>query len=158
MAQQFKLEDYVTVKERKAIFYEKHVDGRILTDIIYRDDVNCIIKATAYKNKEDQEKNLPAATGIASETKDDGGYANKHAHIENCEESAIGRCLDNMGFSVNGKCSREEIQKVINHEESASLVKKSNIVSKPEDKNTDTTPVEEPKKTSGFRRKPAAGL
>lgn len=41
-----------------------------------------------------------------------GGYgADKNAWVENAEESAVGRALDNMGYH-SGSCSRDEMEKV----------------------------------------------
>jgi hypothetical protein len=37
--------------------------------------------------------------------------------MENCEESAIGRALDNAGYASNSKCSQEEILKANKHKE-----------------------------------------
>lgn len=104
------LEDYITVKERKQKFYIDQPDGRIVAELINNTSDSCLFKASCYKNGEDQEKGLPLATGYAQEFKDLGGFANKTSWLENCEESAVGRCLDNAGLSVNKKCSREEIE------------------------------------------------
>ena len=104
------LEDYITVKVRKQKFYIEHPDGRIIAELINNTTDSCLFKASCYKNGEDQEKGLPIATGYAQEFKDFAGVANKTSWLENCEESAVGRCLDNAGLSVNKKCSREEIE------------------------------------------------
>ena len=39
------------------------------------------------------------------------GYVNKTSHVENCETSAIGRALANMGLHGSKRPSREEMQK-----------------------------------------------
>jgi len=119
----FKLEDYETVKERKARFYEDHKDGRIIVkNITPTEDLLdfAIYKATIYLNKEDQANNLPKATGTAMEIRDkqksisnrgeEYESVNYSSWTENCEESAVGRALDNAGYSGNKKCSREEIE------------------------------------------------
>lgn len=46
------------------------------------------------------------------------GFADKNAWVENCEESAIGRALDNFGYHT-GSCSREEMEKVAAMEKSS---------------------------------------
>jgi len=112
-----KLENYEPVKIRKKRFYQDYSDGRILVDHIVIDMNQAVIKATTYKNKEDQERNLPLSMGYAQEIKGQGGFANKHAWCENCEESAIGRALDNAGYATNDSCSREEMIKVKREEE-----------------------------------------
>jgi len=60
---------------------------------------------------EDQRLGCPTSTGYAFEV--DGGYgANKTSALENCETSAIGRALANMGLHGNKRASREEMSKV----------------------------------------------
>ncbi len=103
------LENYITVKERKQRFYIDNPDGRIIPDLISSTNDSCVYKVSCYKNPEEQENNLPMATGYAQEFKGIGGFANKTSWLENCEESAVGRCLDNAGFAVSKTCSREEI-------------------------------------------------
>jgi hypothetical protein len=63
-----------------------------------------------YLNREDQEKNLPKATGWAFEV-DGQGMAQKTAALETAETSAIGRCLANMNYSGSKRASREEMTK-----------------------------------------------
>lgn len=46
-----------------------------------------------------------------------GAKADKNAWVENCEESAVGRALDNLGYH-SGSCSQEEIIKVKHTEQS----------------------------------------
>lgn len=103
------LDNYETVKTRKKRFYEGHPDGRIIPEPIEVTKDLAIFKAYVYKNKDDQEKHLPWATGHALELKGSGG-ANNDAWTENCEESAIGRALDNAGYATT--CSKEEMSKV----------------------------------------------
>ena len=56
----------------------------------------------------------PVATGIAQETKGQGGFANADAWMENCETSSLGRCLSNWMYQGANKPrpSREEMSKV----------------------------------------------
>ena len=104
------LDNYITVKERKHQFYINNPDGRIVVDLVSNTDDKCLFKAACYKTVNDQEKQMPLATGFAQEFKGVGGFANKTSWLENCEESAVGRCLDNAGLSVSKTCSREEIE------------------------------------------------
>src|SRR5690606_34698151 len=68
----------------------------------------CLI-ANAFRNRDDAE---PSATGHAFEIKAQG-YINPTSFIENCETSAVGRALANLGFRIdNGIASLEEMQKV----------------------------------------------
>ncbi len=104
------LDNYITVKERKHQFYINNPDGRIVVDLVNNSDDGCLFKASCFKTVEDQTLNMPLATGFAQEFKGVGGFANKTSWLENCEESAVGRCLDNAGLSVSKTCSREEIE------------------------------------------------
>lgn len=104
------LDNYITVKERKHQFYINNPDGRIVVDLINNTDDGCLFKASCFKTVDDQTKNMPLSTGFAQEFKGVGGFANKTSWLENCEESAVGRCLDNAGLSVSKTCSREEIE------------------------------------------------
>jgi hypothetical protein len=104
------LDNYINVKTRKKDFYLKYPDGRIISEAIEIADNKAIFKATIYKDFRDQKSNLPWSTGYAQEFKGLGGFANKHAWVENCEESAVGRALDNAGFAT--QCSKEEMLKV----------------------------------------------
>lgn len=109
-----KLDNYETVKERKKRFYTDHKDGRIVVSHVEITDKAATMKCTVYKNKDDQKNGLCVSTGYAQEFKGQGGFANKFAWLENCEESAVGRALDNAGYSGNNKCSQEEMKKVEN--------------------------------------------
>ena len=115
--------EYETVKSRKKRFYEDHEDGRIIVEMINPDEIfnSALFKAYIYFTAEDQEKGLPRATGYAYEVRDvelkvsNQGKTyesvNFSSWTENAEESAVGRALDNAGYSGNLKCSREEMEK-----------------------------------------------
>ena len=106
----FNLQDYQTVEDRLKEFWADCPDGRINTDIIERDGTFVTVKATIWKDKSDAS---PTATGIAYEDSSIGGQpVNKTSHIENCETSAIGRALANMGYYAKARPSREEMEKV----------------------------------------------
>ncbi len=112
---------YETVKSRKKRFYEEYKDGRIVPELITtntRDEA--LFRVSIYKNADDQMKDLRLSTGYAHEIRvkelsrkrngDTYASVNYTSWIENCEESAVGRALDNAGFASNMKCSREEIE------------------------------------------------
>jgi len=118
----FNLNDYETVKQRKLRFYKDHPDGRITVKIINSDlEEKAVVQAYVYLNASDQEKNLPRGVGNALEIRDKALQKNKFGKeyesvnfsswLENAEESAIGRCLDNAGYASNARCSQEEIKK-----------------------------------------------
>ena len=118
----FNPSDYETVKSRKLRFYNDYTDGRIIVKPISDKPLEyALFIVELFKNKEDQEKNLIFATGTALEIRDTelstarsgASYesVNYSSWTENCEESAVGRALDNAGYSGNKKCSREEMEK-----------------------------------------------
>lgn len=106
------LKNYETVKSRKKRIRDKYEDCRIISEAIHVDDKYAFFKATIYLTKQDQIDNTPFSTGFAREIAGSPG-ANKTSWCENCEESAIGRALDNAGYAGNDKCSREEMVKVL---------------------------------------------
>ena len=111
----FNLENYETVEERLKVFWKDNPNARINTEIAHiTEDGTCVtIRAEVFKQEEDAR---PVATGIAQETKGQGGFANADAWMENCETSAIGRALANWKYQGSNKPrpSAEEIAKITN--------------------------------------------
>jgi hypothetical protein len=109
----FNLNDYELVEDRLKKFWKDNPNGRVETEVIHiTDDGSCVtVRALCYKDIEDIN---PVATGIAQETKGQGGFANADAWMENCETSAIGRALANWNYQGSGKKrpSKEEMSKV----------------------------------------------
>ena len=107
----FDLQNYETVDSRIKRFYADHPDGAIRTALV--ESVGDIgktrwtVKASIWKNA-DMER--PDGTGFAFEV-DGAGMANKTSALENCETSAIGRALANIGYSGDKRASREEMVK-----------------------------------------------
>lgn len=111
MKKKLDLSSYIPVHTRIAEFYEKYPDGRIVTEIVRLNEDSGFVcfKAGVFRNLDDAE---PSATGHAFEIKAQG-YINPTSFIENCETSAVGRALANLGFKIdNGIASLEEMQKV----------------------------------------------
>jgi hypothetical protein len=111
------LNDYDLVETRIKKFYEAHPDGRIITDWANSDAYQegpktWVVKATIYLDAGDQANGLAKSTGYATETDGTGGPNSQGAAFENCETSAIGRALANLGMSGNKRPSREEMEKV----------------------------------------------
>jgi len=94
MANNF-LENYETVDERIHKFHATYSEGRILTELIAYSDTQFIVKAMAYVG------DVLRATGLAEE-RVGSSHINKTSALENCETSAIGRCLANLGLSAKG--------------------------------------------------------
>ena len=109
----FDLNNYETVEDRLKVFWKDYPEGRIETEVVHiTDDGTCVtIKSAIYKEINDTN---PVATGIAQETKGQGGFANADAWMENCETSSIGRALANWKYQGNNKPrpSQEEMKKV----------------------------------------------
>lgn len=106
MSREKALENYVEVNVRIEKFYEKYPEGSIQTEITHLDDTKVIIKAYAYRDREDTKP----ATGHAME-KEGSSFINKTSHIENCETSAVGRALALLGFEVKKNiASKEEVE------------------------------------------------
>ena len=110
----FNLDNYETVEDRLKKFWKDYPNGRIETEVIHiTEDGTCVtIRSEIYKDMEDAR---PVSTGIAQETKGQGGFANTDAWVENCETSAIGRALANWKYQGSNKPrpSAEEMSKVV---------------------------------------------
>ena len=86
---------YVEVKERIKYFRENFKDWSLTSEVIDLTEDRCVIKATI-----SNEKGRVIATGIAYESKG-SSYINKTSFIENCETSAWGRALANIGIGLD---------------------------------------------------------
>ena len=118
MSARFNAADYIDVDTRIDQFWERYPNGAIRTEMLYcnNDGSSVAIKASVYK---DWEHPAPDATGIAQEYQGGKG-ANATSWWENCETSAIGRALANMGMASSTKRpSRQEMQKVERHSDPA---------------------------------------
>ncbi len=123
----FNLDNYETVEDRLKKYWADNPNGKIVTNVVHiTDDGTCItIKAEVYRDKKDAMDEI-VATGIAQETKGQGGFANTDAWVENCETSAIGRALANWMYqgSKAPRPSREEMSKTTGGETLKPLKKK----------------------------------
>jgi hypothetical protein len=100
--------DYALVADRITLFYLRYPTGRIVTRLHSRSDTEITFRALVFRGADDRR---PAATGWASERRDDGEI-NQVACLENTETSAIGRALANLGFTASTRRpSREEMEK-----------------------------------------------
>ena len=95
----FNINDYELVEDRLKKFYSDYPEGRVYTEVVKISDDGTMVcvRALLYKDIEDIN---PVSTGIAQETKGQGGFANADAWMENCETSAIGRALANWKYQV----------------------------------------------------------
>ncbi len=95
----FNLDNYETVEDRLARFWEDHPSGRVQTELVIQDGDQVIFRAAIYFDAADP---IPRATGFAEELRG-SSPVNKTSHLENCETSAIGRALANCGCATRGK-------------------------------------------------------
>ena len=103
----FNLDDYEPVQSRIPKFLEKYENPRIITHLASNPDCvdTCVFVAKLFSG------DTLLSTGWAFEREGDG-YVNKTSHLENCETSAIGRALANLGLHGDKRPSREEMEKV----------------------------------------------
>lgn len=105
----FDLEDYIPVRERIEMFWERFPNGAIKTKLLHADENFVRVYAAAFVDRDAPNPTL-LATGLAEE--DRTGMVNRNSAVENAESSAIGRALANAGFATSRGPSREEMAKV----------------------------------------------
>jgi hypothetical protein len=116
------LDDYEPVEDRLAKFWKDNPEGQIDTELVRSGDGEFIVKASVWKSPTE---GRPDATGLAHEQVSSSGV-NKTSALENCETSAIGRALANLGYAPKGKRpSREEMSKTQQPERTDPKVKPS---------------------------------
>ena len=104
--------DYAEVNQRIKAFRMVYPQGSIRTEMLSNENGVCVFRATAW-----DETNTLLATGHAYE-KEDSTFINKTSFIENCETSAVGRCLGMAGFGIDvSVASAEEVQNAIANQE-----------------------------------------
>ena len=102
---------YVPVSERLKYFRENFKDYSLITDIIELTE-NRVVMKSIVKDKNGRE----IANGHAYEILTNHGV-NKTSFIENCETSANGRALANLGIMIEDNiCSADEVINAIQQE------------------------------------------
>lgn len=88
---------YVEVNERIKYFRlaEDYKGWGLSTEIVHLDNDSCVIRATIT-----DANGMVKATGFAQEDKS-SSYINKTSYVENCETSAWGRALANLGIGID---------------------------------------------------------
>ena len=100
--------EYIPVNERIKFFREHYPDWSLTSEIISLENGICVIKATIKDENE-----IVKATGLAFE-KESSSFINKTSYIENCETSAWGRALGNLGIGIDVSiASAEEVQNAV---------------------------------------------
>jgi hypothetical protein len=116
---------YVEVNERIKFFRESgNYDGWSLSsEIVHLDAESCVIRAEI---RDDQF--VLRATGFAQEDKS-SSYINKTSFVENCETSAWGRALANLGIGIDTSiASSNEVAIAIAKQSSPATPKKTEKV------------------------------
>ncbi len=100
--------EYVEVNERLKHFRSNYNGWCLTSDVVELTDDRCVIKATIF----DENGNI-RATGHAYE-KEGSSFINKTSFVENCETSAWGRALANLGIGLDTSvASYEEVANAV---------------------------------------------
>ncbi len=97
-----RLKDYVDVKERIRLFYEKHPDGRLVTaDLFMVQDADGVVrvwgKALAYRTADDPHP----GTGTSYMTVPGTTPYTRGSEAENVETSCWGRAIGSLGIGID---------------------------------------------------------
>ena len=98
--------EYHTVAKRLRQFWDKHPDWTITTDVQTAADLITIRASIS------DEAGRVRATGTAEEERGSTNI-NKTSALENCETSAIGRCLGVFGMGGTAIASAEEMEQAL---------------------------------------------
>jgi len=103
--------DYTEVHERIKHLRQNYENEQLLTEIISNENGVCVMKATLIINDK------VVSTGHAYE-KEGSNNINNNSYIENCETSAVGRCLGNYGIGINSSiASADEVVNAITQQQ-----------------------------------------
>ncbi len=104
--------NYVMVNERIKFFRENYRGYTLTSEIIELNEDSCVIKAIISDGN-----GLVVATGFAQEDRS-SSMINKTSFVENCETSAWGRALGNLGIGIDDSiASAEEVNMAIKKQE-----------------------------------------
>lgn len=104
----FDIETYATVQERLAEFYRDYPDGSIRTRLVRGEPPEAVFEARVYRTPDDSDHGI-YTSGWAREVEGTAGIT-RTSHLETSETSAIGRALQNLGYSSDKRRpGREEL-------------------------------------------------
>ena len=104
--------EYHTVAERVSAFRAKHPDLSIETEIVRWEGDDVVVKASISNDGK------IIATGLAHEVRGSTNI-NRTSHVENCETSAIGRCLAAFGMGGTEYATADEVANAITQQNEA---------------------------------------
>jgi len=89
--------EYVEVSTRVAYFRAKFPGWSLRTEVLEKTEASIMVMAKVL-----DENDRVIATGLAEEHRDDKrSMVNKTSYVENCETSAWGRALGNLGIGID---------------------------------------------------------
>lgn len=104
--------EYVMVNERLKEFRNRYPLYSLVSEVVMLDDNGCVVKAVI-----SDENGRVIATGLAQEDRT-SSMINKTSYVENCETSAWGRALGNLGIGIDVSiASAEEMNIAIKKQE-----------------------------------------
>ena len=107
--------NYAEVNQRIKAFRMVYPDGAIETEMLALENGVCVFRAKAF----DPDGTL-LATGHAEEEQN-ASHINKTSYVENCETSAVGRCLGMAGVGIDTSvCSADELNVALENQAAAS--------------------------------------
>ena len=122
----FDLSKYTTCQERLNEFWKTYPNGRIETELLEHTKDRFVVMARVFQTVDDDKA---LSTGLAQEEVGSSNI-NKNFALENCETSAISRCLANANIGVDKndlagtRPSREEMEKVARVENDKKIANK----------------------------------
>lgn len=97
--------EYVMVNERLKEFRANYKDFSLVSELVHLDADSCVIKASVL-----DANGRVVATGLAQEDRT-SSMINRTSFVENCETSAWGRALGNLGIGIDVSiASAEEME------------------------------------------------
>tara|TARA_R100000781_G_scaffold94156_2_gene58571 strand:- start:136 stop:780 length:645 start_codon:yes stop_codon:yes gene_type:complete len=117
---------YTQVSTRTDVF-RKHfgIDAQIKTEVEFSDLERVVVKATISVYQDGNWREV--ANGFAEEFRNKG-MVNTTSALENCETSAIGRALANLGLSGGEFASAFEMDNAINNKAAAPTLEKKYVL------------------------------
>lgn len=107
----FDLESYATVQERISQFYQDFPNGSIRTFMVRCEGPEVVFESRIYRTPDEAAMGV-YTSGWAREV-EGKSPVNRTSHLENCESSAVGRALANLGYATDARRpSRSEMIKV----------------------------------------------
>ena len=105
--------EYITVDERVELFHELYPNGMIVTTLLKIENDQIMFRATATPDVEKPERYF---TGHAEEVVG-SSQINKTSAVENCETSAVGRCLGFLNIGIDTSiASKDEVDNAIHQQ------------------------------------------